>query len=509
MGRFATIVGRDYHLFDYTGAPDAEGVIVSMGSGSETVDETVHALVAQGEKVGSLTVRLFRPFSAEHFLKALPAGVTSIAVLDRTKEPRAPGEPLYGDVIIALAEAATSGRPMPRIVGGRFGLSSKEFTPAMARAVFDNLRQAEPKNHFTVGITDDVTHTSLEADSTFTVEQPGAVSCLFYGLGSDGTVGANKSSIKIIGEDTPDYAQGYFVYDSKKSGSVTVSHLRFGPRPIHAPYLIGEADFAACHQFSFLERISVPDAASRGATFLLNSPYGPDDVWGHLPRPVQKQIIDKQLRLFVIDDSTVARDAGMGGRVNTIMQTCFFALSGVLPREEAIAAITHSIEKTYGKRGEAVVQRSFAAVDAALAHLHEVSVPSTVTSSIELRRTVPQTDNAFVRDVTTQLIDGVGDLLSNERTAGRWHLSHRHHPMGEAQHHAGDSGERSGGVHSVRQVRAGVSTRVHSREGLRRAASGGRAKNISLSAGKVDPIPRCALHAPGLTGGLHGLRAVR
>jgi pyruvate-ferredoxin/flavodoxin oxidoreductase len=411
MDRFATIVGRSYHLFDYSGAPDAERVIVSMGSGSETVDETVLALVTRGEKVGSLKVRLYRPFSAEQFLEALPPSVTSIAVLDRTKEPGAPGEPLYGDVLIALAEAAMSGRPIPRIVGGRYGLSSKEFTPAMAMTVFNNLRQAEPKNHFTVGITDDVTHTSLEVDSTLTVEQHGTVSCLFYGLGSDGTVGANKNSIKIIGEDTPNYSQGYFVYDSKKSGSVTISHLRFGPRPIHAPYLIGEADFVACHQFSFLERFSVLDAARRGATLLLNSPHGPYDVWRNLPRRVQEQIVDKQLRLFVIDGSTVARAAGMGGRVNTIMQTCFFALSGVLPREEAIAAIKRSIEKTYGKRGVAVVQRNFAAVDAALAHLHEVQVPSAATSSIELRCTVPQTDNDFVRKVSAQLIDGFGDLL--------------------------------------------------------------------------------------------------
>ncbi len=408
MDRFAAQIGRQYHLFDYVGAADAERVVIAMGSAAEAVDETVRALTAQGQKVGSLKVRLYRPFAAEAFLAALPKTVKALAVVDRTKEPGAPGEPLYGDVTIALAE---SNRPMPRIIGGRYGLSSKEFTPAMARAVFDNLRESQPRNHFTVGINDDVTHTSLNVDASFTIEQPGTVSCLFYGLGSDGTVGANKNSIKIIGEDTPNFAQGYFVYDSKKSGSVTVSHLRFGPHPIHAPYLIGEADFIACHQFNFLERFSVVDAARNGATVLLNSPYGPEDVWDHLPRSMQQQIIDKGLRLFVIDGSAVAQDTGMGGRVNTIMQTCFFALSGVLPRDEAIGAIKHSIEKTYGKRGEAVVQRNFAAVDATLAHLYEVSIPPHTTSFVEVRRTRPDTHNVFVRDVTARMIDGFGDLL--------------------------------------------------------------------------------------------------
>jgi pyruvate-ferredoxin/flavodoxin oxidoreductase len=408
MDRFAQQVGRTYHLFDYTGDADAEHVVVCMGSGAETVEETVRELAARGQRVGSLKVRLYRPFSARHFLESIPRSVKSIAVLDRTKEPGAPGEPLYGDVVIAFAE---SGRPMPRIVGGRYGLSSKEFTPAMVKAVFDNLRAAEPKNHFTVGIVDDLTRTSLDVDPSFRLDQTGTVACLFYGLGSDGTVGANKNSIKIIGEDTPNYAQGYFVYDSKKSGSLTVSHLRFGPNPIHAPYLIDQADFVACHQFSFLERLGVLDSARDGATFLLNSPYGPGDVWDRLPRTLQCQIIDKHLRLFVIDGDTVARDAGMGRRVNTIMQTCFFALSGVLPRDEAIAAIKHSIEKTYGKRGEAIVQRNFAAVDAALQHLHEVTVPDGPTSTLEQRRTHPATDDDFVRTITAQLIDGYGDLL--------------------------------------------------------------------------------------------------
>jgi pyruvate-ferredoxin/flavodoxin oxidoreductase len=411
MDRFAERVGRTYHLFDYTGSPDAERVIVCMGSGAETVDQTVRGLVAQGHRVGALNVRLYRPFSARHFLEAMPESVTAIAVLYRTKEPGAPGEPLYGDVMITCAEAAAAGRPMPRVVGGRYGLSSKEFTPAMVKAVFDNLMQSNPKNHFTVGITDDLTHTSLEYDPHFRLDDSDTVGCLFYGLGSDGTVGANKNSIKIIGEDTANYAQGYFVYDSKKSGSVTISHLRFGPRPIQAPYLIDRANFIACHQFSFLERVGVLDSAGDGATFLLNSPYGPEQVWDRLPRTIQQQIIDKHVRFFVIDGDAVARDAGMGRRVNTIMQTCFFALSGVLPRDEAIAAIKHSIEKTYGKRGETILQRNFAAVDAALEHLHEVSVPVAPTGTIQQRRTLPDTDDTFVRTITAQLIDGFGELL--------------------------------------------------------------------------------------------------
>jgi pyruvate-ferredoxin/flavodoxin oxidoreductase len=415
MDDFAARVGRSYHLFDYTGAPDAERVVVAMGSGADTVAETARALAEKGERVGAIKVRLYRPFPADRLMAALPASVRAIAVLDRTKEPGSAGEPLYADVTVAVAEAMTAGASplvaFPRLVGGRYGLSSKEFTPAMARAVFDNLASAEPKNHFTVGITDDVTHSSLEVDPRFSVEPPGTVRCLFYGLGSDGTVGANKNSIKIIGEDTPNYAQGYFVYDSKKSGSVTVSHLRFGPAPITAPYLIDEADFTACHQFGFLERLEMLDAARDDSTFLLNSPYGPADVWDRLPRPVQERIIEKRLRLYVIDGSAVARDAGMGGRVNTIMQTCFFALSGVLPREQAIAAIKHSIEKTYGKRGEAVVQRNFAAVDAALSHLHEVAIPSAVSSTAERRPAVPGAAPDFVQRVTAEMIAGHGDLL--------------------------------------------------------------------------------------------------
>ena len=339
MDKFARVVGRQYHLFDYVGAPDAERVIVLMGSGAEVVHETVEALAA--EKIGVLKVRLYRPFSIPDFVKALPATVKSIAVLDRTKEPGATGEPLYCDVITALVESGIQ----KKVVGGRYGLSSKEFTPAMVKGVFDELKKATPKNHFTIGIRDDVTHTSLDYDPEFSTEVPGTVRALFYGLGADGTVGANKNSIKIIGEETDNYAQGYFVYDSKKSGAITTSHLRFGPRPLHSSYLITKANFVACHQFSFLERIDMLKAAEQGATFLLNSGYGPDEVWEHLPRTVQRQIIEKNLKFYVIDGYAVAKQTGMGARINTIMQTCFFAISGVLPREEAIAAIKHTIEK--------------------------------------------------------------------------------------------------------------------------------------------------------------------
>ena len=408
MDKFAAIVGRQYHLFDYVGAPDAERVIIMMGSGAEVAHEAVDYMNARGEKVGLLKVRLFRPFSVSHFVAALPERVKNIAVLDRTKEPGALGEPLYQDVVTALVEAGLTGKT---VTGGRYGLSSKEFTPAMVKGIYDELLKPSPKNHFTIGIFDDVTHTSLDYDPNFSTEDPQTVRALFYGLGADGTVGANKNSIKIIGEETDNFAQGYFVYDSKKSGAVTTSHLRFGPRPIRSSYLISKASFVACHQFSFLERIDVLKGAQQGATFLLNSPYGPDEVWDHLPREVQKQIIDKRLKFYVIDGYRVAKDTGMGGRVNTIMQTCFFAISGVLPREEAIAAIKYSIKKTYGKRGESVVQKNFAAVDAALDHLHEVKVPGQVTALFDMRPPVPAAAPEFVQKVTARIIAGDGDDL--------------------------------------------------------------------------------------------------
>ena len=407
MDKFAKVVGRQYHLFDYHGAPDAERVMVIMGSGGDVAHEAVDALTAAGEKVGVLQVRLFRPFAIERFIEALPATTKSLVVLDRTKEPGGLGEPLYQEVITALAEAGVS----KKVIGGRYGLSSKEFTPAMIKAAFDELKKANPKNHFTVGIKDDVTFTSLDFDPDYSSEVPGTVRALFYGLGADGTVGANKNSIKIIGEQTDNYAQGYFVYDSKKSGTITTSHLRFGPKPLRSSYLITKASFIACHQFSFLERVDMLKAAEPGAVFLLNSIYGPEEVWDHLPRLVQKQIIDKKLKFYVIDGYEVAGKTGMGGRINTIMQTCFFAISGVLPREEAIEAIKYSIQKTYGKRGESVVQKNFAAVDAALSHLHEVKVPGTVTSQFDLRPPVPAAAPEFVQKVTALMVAGNGDDL--------------------------------------------------------------------------------------------------
>jgi pyruvate-ferredoxin/flavodoxin oxidoreductase len=421
MDRFAARTGRQYHLFDYVGAPDAERVVILMGSGAGAVEETLDALLGRGEKVGALKVRLYRPFAAEAILAALPPTARSIAVLDRTKEPGAAGEPLYVDVATALYEAATapaSGKErkqgevrLPQVIGGRYGLSSKEFTPAMALAVFEELKKPVPLNHFTVGIHDDVTHTSLAWDPEFSTENPRTVRAVFYGLGSDGTVGATKNSVKIIGTDTPNYVQGYFVYDSKKAGSVTVSHLRFGPDPIRSTYLISRASFVGCHQFSFLERTDVLETAEPGAVFLLNAPFAPGDVWAHIPRKVQQQIISKKLKFYMIDAYRVARETGMGSRVNTILQTCFFAISGVLPREEAIAQIKKTIRQTYGKRGEAVVQKNWAAVDQAMANLHEVAVPAEATASFDLLPVVPDAAPDFVRNVLGAMISGRGDSV--------------------------------------------------------------------------------------------------
>ncbi len=415
MDRLAQRTGRAYHLVDYVGAPDAERVVVLMGSGAEAAAETAEYLNARGGRVGVVKVRLYRPFPVAALVAALPPSVRAVAVLDRTKEPGSAGEPLYLDVVAALAEQAGAAdaplRRMPRVIGGRYGLGSKEFTPAMIKAVFDELTRSAPRNHFTVGIRDDITHTSLDWDPDFSTEAPDTVRAVFYGLGADGTVGANKNSIKIIGEETDAYAQGYFVYDSKKSGSMTVSHLRFGPRPIRSTYLISRATFVACHQFSFLERFDVLQSAEPGAVFLLNSPYGPAEVWERLPRSTQEQIVAKRLKLYVIDAARVAGEAGMGTRINTIMQTCFFAISGVLPGDEAIAAIKHSIEKTYGRRGEGVVRRNFAAVDAAIAHLHAVPVPEQATAGFAARPAVPADAPAFVREVTARLMVGDGDRM--------------------------------------------------------------------------------------------------
>ena len=413
MDRFAKETGRAYHLFDYYGAPDAERVIVLMGSGAEAAEEAVDLLVKQGEKLGLLKVRLYKPLDANAFLKALPATVKSIAVLDRCKEPGASGEPLYMDIVTVLAEneASLPFAAKPTVIGGRYGLSSKEFTPAMVKGIFDELAKPEPKNHFTIGIDDDVSHTSLSYDPEFSTEDPKTVRALFYGLGSDGTVGANKNSIKIIGDQTPNFAQGYFVYDSKKSGSMTTSHLRFGPKPIRSTYLITQASFVACHNFSFLEKMDVVEAAMPGAVFLLNSPYPASEVWEHLPRTTQREILRKKIEFYVIDGYEVARKAGMGTRINTIMQTCFFAISGVLPREEAITQIKKAIYKTYGKRGEAVVAKNYEAVDAALAHLEKVVLPEAASSDFDLIPSIDSRAPEFVRNVLGQIAAGHGDLL--------------------------------------------------------------------------------------------------
>ncbi len=413
MKDFEKLTGRKYQLFEYTGAKDAEEVTVIMGSGGETVEETVKALNTAGRKVGMVMVRLYRPFSLEHFVNVLPSTVKSIAVLDRTKESGAAGEPMYQDVLATLVEALQQGKlkKLPNIVGGRYGLSSKEFTPAMVKAVYDELKKPNPKNGFTVGINDDVTFTSLEYDSEFKLDESEWRQGLFFGLGADGTVGANKNTIKIIGENTDLFAQGYFVYDSKKSGARTVSHLRFGPKPIRAPYLISRADFIACHQFNFTEKVEMLDFASQGATFLLNSPYNKDEVWEKLPGQVQKQIIEKNIKVYVIDATTVARDTGMSGRINTIMQTCYFALSGVLPKDDAIRQIKKAIEKTYFKKGPTVIEQNFKAVDATLAHLEEVSYPKKVSSAEVDFLTVSDKAPGFVKDVTAMMMAGHGDTI--------------------------------------------------------------------------------------------------
>lgn len=412
MNSFGDLTGRRYRLLEYAGAPDPEHVIVLMGSGAQTVQETVKTLTAQGRRVGVLQVRLYRPFSAAHFLAELPASVTRIAVLEQTKEPGASGEPLYQDVVATLANAFSRGEraSLPLVTGGRYGISSKDFTPAMAKAVFDELEQSQPRHSFSVGIEDDVTHLSLDYDPAFDIEPDDVTRAVFYGLGADGTVGANKNSVKIIGEDTGNYAQGYFVYDSHKSGAQTVSHLRFGPRPIHAPYLISRAGFVACHRFDFLERVDVLQYAAPGATFLLNAPYSADAVWEYLPRPVQQTIIDRKLNVYVIDASAAARELGLGFRVNTLLQTCFFALSGVLPRDEAIAAIKRAIRKTYGRQGERVVQMNDAAVDGALARMQQVKVPETADGG-EPPPVVPIDAPGFVRDVTAMMFAGKGDAI--------------------------------------------------------------------------------------------------
>ncbi len=415
MNKLASVVGRQYKLFDYVGASDAEKVIILMGSGAETAHETVEFMASEGEKVGVVKVRLYRPFSTPHLLKALPKSVKKIAVLDRTKEPGALGEPLYLDVRSAIGEAMARGEAgfedYPLIVGGRYGLGSKEFTPAMVKAAFDNLDAAEPKNGFTVGIIDDVAGTSLDVDESFEIGGTSFYAAMFYGLGSDGTVGANRNSIKIIGEETDNYAQAYFVYDSRKAGALTISHLRFGKEIIRRPYLISRADFVACHNPSFLEKYDMLSNAREGATFLLTSSHGKEEVWDTLPQEVQKQIIDKKLKFYVIDAISLAEELGLGARINVIMQTAFFKISGIIPLDDAVKAIKDAIKKTYGKKGEKVVQMNYAAVDGALERIYEVSVPGKVTSKTKMPPTVPDDAPKFVKEVTAELMALRGDKL--------------------------------------------------------------------------------------------------
>jgi pyruvate-ferredoxin/flavodoxin oxidoreductase len=413
MDKLAGLCGRQYELFRYDGPADAERVVICMGSGAEVVRATATWLANKGEKVGALEVLLYRPFSAEHFLAALPDSVKSVAVLDRSKEPGAPMEPLQADVVATLAESVSRGKraSMPRVIGGRYGLSSKDFTPGMARAVFEELKQSDPRTGFTLGIIDDVSNSSLDYDGNLDIEPDGLIRAIFYGLGADGTVGANKNSVKILSEDPDRFAQAYFDYDSHKSGGKTMSHLRFGPAPIEAPYLIRKANFVACHQFSFLNKLDVLGPAAKHATFLLNAPYEADQVWDKLPRKVQQQIIDKALRFFVIDASGAAHRLGLGPRINTILQTCFFKLSSVMPVDKAIVAIKHSIKKTYAEKGDAIVKMNFAAVDESLKALHEVKVPASANSTLEVPPIVPESAPEFVRKVTGEIMAGRGNEI--------------------------------------------------------------------------------------------------
>ncbi len=433
MDKFAELTGRQYKLYDYYGPKDAERVILIMASAAQTVSETVDYLNKQGEKVGFLNVRLYRPFDIKRFMEALPETTKSIAVLDRTKEPGATGEPMYLDAIAAIEEGLNLGygtiKNKPVIVGGRYGLSSKEFTPSMVKSVFDNLSQEQPRNHFTIGINDDVNHTSLDFDPEFDIESDKVVRAMFYGLGSDGTVGANKNSIKIIGENTDNYAQGYFVYDSKKAGSITISHLRFGSEPIRSPYLISKANFVACHQAVFIEKMDMVKSVVKGGTFLLNSPYSADEIWDYLPKEIQSDLIEKEANFYVIDAQKVAETSGMGRRINTVMQVCFFAISGVLPKDKAIEAIKDSIRKTYGRKGDAIVQMNLTAVDNTLENLHKVTISKEITSKTALLPPVSKDAPDFVEKILGEIIAGRGDDLpvSAFPVDGTW-------PTGTAQY---------------------------------------------------------------------------
>ena len=495
FAKLATRTGRTYHAFDYVGDPEAERVIVMMGSGIGAAEEAL----APG--CGLLKVRLYRPFDGAAFAAALPETTKALAVLDRSKDPAALGEPLYEDVITALAE---QGRLPRRLLGGRYGLGSKEFTPAMATAVFAELAAEEPHLHFTVGIDDDVSHSSLTVDPSLTTEPDDVVRCVFYGLGSDGTVGANKNSAKIIATQTPLYSQGYFVIDSKKSGSTTVSHLRFGPRPIRSSYLVEQAQFVACHQFDLLARMDVLDVAAEGATVLLNAPYGPDEIWDRLPRGMQEQIVAKHLRVYVIDASHVAREAGLPGRVNTVLQACFFGLSGVLPAQRAIGAIKEAIAKTYAKRGEEIVQRNFRAVDMALDALHEVDVDRAITAT-----------NGHVEvhegesDLIRALIAGRGDSLpvSALPVDGTF-------PLGTARFEKRNLADElpiwdEVDLHRLRQVRARLPARRHSHEGVRAVRTRGRARRLQVEGVEGEGPPGDVHDDPGLAGRLHRLPHLR
>ena len=491
--------------------PDAERVIVMMGSGVGAAEEAVTALVGRGEKVGLVKVRLYRPFAVEAFLRALPATVSSIAVLDRTKEPGAMGEPLYLDVVAALVEGwqAVHRGAMPQVIGGRYGLSSKEFTPAMVMAVYDELAKAKPKRHFTVGIFDDVTHLSLKYDAEFSTEADDVIRAVFYGLGSDGTVGASKNSVKIVGENTPMYAQGYFVYDSKKAGSMTVSHLRFSPRPIKSTYLISRASFVACHQFVFMETTDVLEMADPGATFLLNSPFTADEVWDKLPLEAQQQIIAKKLKFYVVDAVKVAQEAGMGGRINTVMQTCFFALSGILPRDEAIEQIKYAINKTYGKRGESILRKNFAAVDGALGEMrgsqgarrgHQHS-----SSGKRCRRKVPATSSNGDRGHLRRQ----GRSAAGQRHAGRRHVPDRHGQVREAEHCVGDSDLGSQHLHRLCHVRIRLPACGDSHQAVRTRGAGRRSRDVPIEGKPRQGLRRVPHDDPGRAGRLHRLRRVR
>ena len=511
MKRFAARTGRQYRLFEYEGAADADRVLILMGSGVETARAAAAALRAAGEKVGVLQVRLFRPFSVAHLLAALPEQVRRIAVLDRTKEPGGAGEPLFQDIVTSLAGAVARGEraTMPHVIGGRYGLSSKEFTPAMAKAAFDELKAAKPRTNFTLGIDDDVSHTSLAIDESFQIEKDIVTRAVFYGLGADGTVGANKNSVKIIAEDAGLYAQGYFVYDSHKSGAQTISHLRFGPEPIEAPYLIAQAGFVACHQFVALQRQDLLRVAAPGATVLLNAPYSAAEIWDRLPRPVQQTFIDKKLRLFVIDASAVAREVGLGSRTNTILQTCFFAISGVLPREKAIGYIKESIRKTYARKGQSVVDKNFAAVDGTLARLSEAPVPANVTSQIAMPALAPANAPDFVRTVTARIFAGLGDRDSGQRHTGRRHVPVGHRRVRKAQPLRRRSGLARRPLRSMRTMQLRLSAQRHSGEILSRGSPGRGAGRVQVGAGQRPRLSGGPLHAAVLCRRLHGLRTLR